>query len=106
MRNLTIILLISSVLVFSGCVSFVASSAGYADLKAKYSKQYNGYKASVEAANIEKQNNGEPVEQVKEFKEWVQGQPLTWNDIKILRFFGVINKEESLRLREKQKERS
>lgn len=86
----------------SGCIAFLASQAGLANAKAKYSKLYESYKEEQEEANSCRLQSGLAVVPVKEYGEWLRDQPLSDNEIKVFRMYGVITSDEARDIKEKE----
>lgn len=101
MNRIIVILILISIPLLQG-LALVAGSAGYAEAKSRYSKLYGVYKSEIEKANIEKEKNGLPQEQIKEFNEWIKEQPLTANEIKIFKNFRIISPEDARSIKERE----
>jgi len=85
-----------------GCAVGAASLAGYMDMKMKYAKPYNEYKAQAEKANQQRQSQGQATEPVKDFNAWIKDQPLTNNQIKVLSNLAIISGPEAKEIRERE----
>jgi len=68
-----------------GCAVFGASTLGYMEVNSKYTNLYNDYKAKQEEA-------GKPV---KEYKEWLKGQPLSRRELKLFKMYGPLSRDEA-----------
>jgi hypothetical protein len=85
-----------------GCAVAAASLAGYMDMKSKYAKPYEEYRVKTEEANTLKLAQGEQAEPVKDFNTWIKDQPLTNNQIKVLKNLAIINGEEAKTIKERE----
>jgi len=96
------VLVLCMVVFLQGCMAFAASAAGYMDAKIRYDKPYNEYRMQVEEMNKERQTQGLPPEPIKDFNGWFKEQPLTNNQIKILKNFGIITPEEARAIKQRE----
>jgi len=85
-----------------GCAVGAASIAGYLDMKMKYDKPYNEYRAQAQQANLQRQSQGQATEPVKDFNTWIKDQPLTNNQIKVLSNLSIISGQEAKEIRERE----
>ncbi|MDI6606411.1 MAG: hypothetical protein QME65_04645 [Candidatus Omnitrophota bacterium] len=102
MKKFIIILLLCVAPFLQGCAVFVASQLGYYEAKSKYSKPYNDYRLETELTNAERAAIGLPAQPLKEFGEWIKGQPLTSNEIKVFKMRGVISAEDAQEIKERE----
>lgn len=75
-----------------GCMAFLASQAGYQEANSRYSGQYNDYKLEQEKAE----------QPAKAYADWLKEQPLTNNEVKLFRIYGVITPQEAKDIKERQ----
>ncbi|MDP2905245.1 MAG: hypothetical protein Q8O22_02945 [Candidatus Omnitrophota bacterium] len=96
------VLVLCMVVFLQGCMAYAASAAGYMDAKIRYDKPYNEYRMQAEEINKTRQTQGLPPEPIKDFNGWFKEQPLTNNQIKVLKNFGIIKPEEVKAIKERE----
>ena len=96
------VLLLCMVVFLQGCMAYAASAAGYIDAKIRYDKPYNEYRMQAEEINKTRQTQGLPPEPIKDLNGWFKEQPLTNNQIKILKNFNIITPEEAKAIKERE----
>ena len=102
MKKFIIIFFLCAAPFLQGCAVFVASQLGYYEAKSKYSKPYNDYRMETELTNAERATIGLPPQPLKEFGEWIKGQPLTSNEIKVFKMRGVISEQEAKEIKKRK----
>ena len=99
MKRIMVVLFLAATLYLQGCLALVSGSLGYQEADSKYTKLYNSYKIEQENANIERQKLGVPAEPVKEYSDWIKEQPLSNNEIKVFKSFGVISDKDAAEIK-------